>query len=77
MCEEYASFHDRTGEPVVGRQSSSSFVPSVINTDVPLDSDDRAQKDLLLQRYGERIEKLSRQDKIEQILYGCRIPECC
>ena len=28
-----------------------------------MDSDDRAHKDLLLQRYGERIEKLSQQDK--------------
>ena len=31
MCEEYETFHDRTGQPVVGGQSSSSFVPSVIN----------------------------------------------
>ena len=27
MCEEYESFHDRTGGPVVRGQSSSSFVP--------------------------------------------------
>ena len=66
MCEEYETFHDRTGQPVVGGQSSSSFVPSVIKTDVPLDSDDRAHKDLLLQKYGERIEKLSQQDKLSK-----------
>ena len=47
----------------MGGQSSSSFVPSVIKTEVPLDSDDRARKDLLLQQYGERIEKLLQQDK--------------
>ena len=35
---------------------------SVIKTDVPLNSDDVAHKDLLLQKYGERIEKLSQQD---------------
>ena len=46
MCEEYESFHDRTGKPVVGGQSSSSFVPSVIKTNVPLDNDDHAHKDL-------------------------------
>ena len=69
--------HDRTGKPVAGGQSSSSFVPSVVKTDVPSDSDDRAHKDLLLQKYGERIEKLSQQDTVDQILYGCRIPECC
>ena len=54
MCEEYEYFHDRTGKPVVGGQSSSSFVPSVIKTNVPLDSDDRAHKDLLEQRYGQQ-----------------------
>ena len=67
MCEKYESFHDSTGKPVVGGQSSSSFVPSVIKTDVPLDSDDRAHKDLLLQKCGERIEKLSQQDKSSNI----------
>ena len=76
MCEEYETLHDRTGQPVVGGQSSSSSVPSVIKTDVLLNNDDQAHKDLLLQRYGERIEKvITRQ--IEQILYGCRISECC
>ena len=33
MCEEYETFHDTTGQPVVGGQSSSSFVPCVINQD--------------------------------------------
>ena len=66
-CEEYESFHDRTGQPVVGGQSSSSFVPSVIKTEVPLDCDDLARKDLLLQQHGERIEKLSQQDKSSTI----------
>ena len=64
MCEEYETLHDRTGQPVVRGQSSSSFVPSVIKTEVPLDSDDPAYKKILLQQYGERIEKLSQQDKL-------------
>ena len=33
MCEDYETFHDETVKPVVGGQSSSSFVPSVIKTD--------------------------------------------
>ena len=66
MCKEYETFHDRTGQPVVGGQSSSSFVPSVIKTEMPLDCDDLAHKDLLLQQYGERIEKLSQQDKLSK-----------
>ena len=39
---------------------------SVIKTEVPLDSDDPAYKNFLLQQYGERIEKLSRQDKLSK-----------
>ena len=66
MCEEYESLHDRSGRPDVGGQSSSSFVPSVIKTEVPLESDDRARKDLLLQQYGERIEKQSQQDRLSK-----------
>ena len=49
MCEEYETRHDRTERPVVGRQSSSSLLPNVIKTEVPLDCDDLARKDLLLQ----------------------------
>ena len=66
MCEEYESFHDRTEKPVVGGQLSSSFVSSVIKTEVPLDCDDLARKDLLLQQFGERMEKQSQQDKLSK-----------
>ena len=41
-------------------------MPSVIKTNVLWNNDDRAHKDLLLQRYGERIEKLSRQNKLSK-----------
>ena len=58
MCEEYESYHDRTVKPVVGGQSSSSFV-------VPL-TDFLAQQEDLLQRYKERIEKLSQQDRVSK-----------
>ena len=66
MCEEYETLHDRTGQPVVGRQLSSSLVLSVIKTEVPLDCDDLAHKDLVLQQHGERIEKLSQQGKLSK-----------
>ena len=45
-------------------QPSSSLVRSMIKTEVPLDCDDPMNQDLLLQQYGERIEKLSQQDKL-------------
>ena len=63
ICEEYESFHERTGRPVVMGQSSSSLV---IMTEVPLDCDYPADQDFLLQQYGERLEKLSQQDKLSK-----------
>ena len=50
----------------MGGQWSSSLVLSVVKTEVPLGCDDRARKDLLLQQYGERIEKLSQQDRMSK-----------
>ena len=41
-------------------------MPSVIKTDVLLGSNDPAQKDFLLQHHGERIEKLSQQDRLSK-----------
>ena len=64
MCEEYESYH--AARPVVGEQSSSSFVPNLINTNVPLNNDDPTHEEFLLQRYGERIEKLAQQDKLRK-----------
>ena len=61
MCEEYESLHDRSGRPVVMGQS---IVLSAIKTEVPLENDDPANQNFLLQRYEERIEKLSQQDKL-------------
>ena len=66
MCEGYESYHDRTGKPVVRGQSSSSFVPSAIKTNMPSNDDDPAHKEFLLQRYGERTEKLSQQDRLSK-----------
>ena len=67
ICEEYEFLHERTERPDVMGQSCSSLVLSVIKTEVPLDCDDPANQDLLLQQYGERIEKLSQQDKLSKI----------
>ena len=49
MCEEY----------------ESSFVPSVIKTNMPL-NDNPAQEVYLLQSKRERIEKLSQQDRLSK-----------
>ena len=55
-------------------RSSSSLVLKVIKTEVPLDCNGPANQDLLLQQYGERIEKLS---QIKKILNGRRFFEYC
>ena len=62
MCEEYETLHDRSGRPDV--VMGQSIVLSAIKTEVPLDCIDPANKDLLLQQHGERLEKLSQQDKL-------------
>ena len=67
ICEEYETLDDRSGRPVMGGQSSSSLVLSVIKTEVPLDCDDPAYQKFLLQQYGERIKSLSQQDKLSKI----------
>ena len=65
-CEEYKACHVRTGRLVLTGQSGPLFVPTsslmktrTLLTDVP------AQEDLL-QRYQERIEKLSQQDRVRK-----------
>ena len=64
MCEEYESLHDRSGRPdkVIGQ----SIVLSEIKTEVPLENDDPANQNFLLQQYEERIETLSQQDRLSK-----------
>ena len=76
MCEEYESLHDRSGRPdmVMGQ----SIVLSEIKTEVPLENDDPAYQNFPLQKYEERIEKLSQQDKLSKFcLDAGLISECC
>ena len=63
LCEECKPCHVRTGRLVVAGQTDPLFVPSVIKTHIPL-TDDPAQEEDLLQRYQERVEKLSQQDRV-------------
>ena len=44
-------------------QSDPLFVPSLMKTHIPL-TDDPAQEEDLLQRYQERVERLSQQDRV-------------
>ena len=51
MCEEFESLHDRSGQP--DKVMGQSIVLSEIKTEVPLENDDPAYQNLLLQRYEE------------------------
>ena len=53
MCEGYETFLNRISKPVVRGQSSASFVPSVIKTNMLLNGDDPAHKEFLLQKKTE------------------------
>ena len=77
ICEEYETLHEGTERPVVMGQSSSSLVLSVIQTEVPLDCDDPDNQDLLLQQHGERIEKLSQQDRLSKFCMDAGWPGGC
>ena len=64
MCEEFESLHDRSGEPDV--LMGQSIVLSEIKAEVPLENDIPSHQNLLLQRFQERIEILSQENKVSK-----------
>ena len=64
MCEEYESLHDRSGQP--DKVMGQSIVLSEIKTEVPLENDDPAYQNLLLQRYEDLIKSLSQTDRVSK-----------
>ena len=64
ICEEYESLHDRSGQPDV--LMGQSIVLSEIKAEVPLEKDIPSHQNLLLQRYEERIERVSQENKVSK-----------
>ena len=62
MCEECESFHDRSGQ--LDKVMGQSIVLSEIKTEVLWENDEPEFQNFLLQRYEERIERLSQTDKV-------------
>ena len=60
MFEEFETHQGRSGRLDV--LTGQSIVLSEIKTEVPLEIDDPAYQNFLLQQYEERIERLSQQD---------------
>ena len=64
MCEEFEFHQDRSGQLDV--LMGQSIVLSDIKAEVPLQNDDPAYQNLLLQRIEERIKSLSQTDKVSK-----------
>ena len=64
ICEEYKAWHVRTRRLVLAGQSDPLFVPtsSLMKTSTP-STDDLAREDLF-QKYPERVERLSQQNRV-------------
>ena len=67
LCEEYEACHVRTGRLVLAGHSDPLFVPTSLLMKTPTPStDDPAQEDLS-QKYQERVERLSQQNRVIKI----------
>ena len=64
MCEEFESFQDRSGQLDV--LMGQSIVLSEIKAEVLFENDILSHRNLLLHRYEERIEMLSRENKVSK-----------
>ena len=64
ICEENESLHDRSEQPDV--LMGQSIVLSEIKAEVPLENDNPAYQNLLLQQYEERIERLPQENRVSK-----------
>ena len=64
LCEEYKTCHVRTGRPVMVGQSDPLFVPTSSLMKTPTPSTDGPAQEDLLQKYQERVDKLSQQNRV-------------
>ena len=64
MCEEYESFHDRSGQP--DKVMGQSIVLSESKTEIPLQNENPSHHQILWQQYEERIKSLSQENKVSK-----------
>ena len=67
LCEEYKACHVRTGRPVLARQSDPLFEPAKLLITTPRPSIEIPAQEDLLQKYQERVERLSQQNRVNKI----------
>ena len=67
LCEEYKARHVRTERLVMAGQSDPLFVPTSSLMKTPTFSTDVPAQEDLLQKYQERVERLSQQNRVIKI----------
>ena len=67
MCDEYKACHVRTERPVLARQSDPLFEPASLLMKTPTLSTEDLVQEGLLQKYQERVERLSQQNRVIKI----------
>ena len=63
MCDECKSCHVRTGRPVLAGQYDPLFEPARLLMTTPTPSTEVPAQEDLLQKYEERVERLSQQNR--------------
>ena len=64
LCDEYKACQARTGRPVLAGQSDPLFVPTSSLMKTPTPSTDDPAQEYLLQKYQERVGRLSQQNRV-------------
>ena len=67
MCEEYSSCQTRTVRPELAGQSDPLFAPASLLMKTPTPSTDDPVQEDPLQKYQERVERLSQQNRVIKI----------
>ena len=67
LCDECKSRHVRTGRPVLVGQSDPLFEPASLLMTTPTPSTEVPAQEDLLQKYQERVERLSQQNRVIKI----------
>ena len=63
VCEEYGTCQTRTVRPVLAGQSDPLFEPAKLLMTIPRPSTEVPAQENLMQKYKERVERLSQQDR--------------
>ena len=67
LCDEYSACHVRTERPVLAGQSDPLFEPARLWITTPTPSTEVPVQEIFLQKYRERVERLSQQDRVTKI----------